>query len=70
MDDQDHTLANDILRGAEAIGAEVGLNARRAFAGLQAGWLPGWKEGGLWCSTRSALKAHYKLDNTPSENQR
>ena len=66
-DQNNNTLASDIVRGAEAIGAEVGLKPRRAFTGLQEGWLPGWKEGGLWVSSRSALRAHYKRDNTPAK---
>ena len=60
------SLRDDIVRGAEAIGAEVGLKPRRAFTGLQEGWLPGWKEGSLWVSSRSALRAHYKRTNTPA----
>ena len=59
MADQSDNLASDVLRGCASIAAFVGLDERRAFTGLQEGWLPGWKEGNLWVSTKSRLRAHY-----------
>ena len=50
------SLADDILRGAEAIGAFIGLEARQTFHCLQAGNLPATKEGKIWVSTKSRLR--------------
>jgi hypothetical protein len=72
-DQSEENLASDVLRGCASIAAYVGLPERRTFTGLQEGWLPGWKEGHLWVSTRSRLNHHYREANNrqqPSENQR
>jgi hypothetical protein len=53
------SLAEDILRGADAIGAFVGLDPRQTFYYLQTGVLPATKEGRIWVSTRSRLRRHY-----------
>jgi hypothetical protein len=58
-DDAAQSLADDLLRGAEAIGAFIGLKPRQAFHGLQAGSIPAVKEGGTWVSTKSRLRKHY-----------
>lgn len=54
------SLAEDILRGAKAIGDFIGLDARRTFYGLQNGFIPASKEGATWVSTRSRLESHYR----------
>jgi hypothetical protein len=53
------TLADDILRGALAIGKFVGLEPRQTFHHLQAGDLPAVKEGRVWVSTKSRLRHFY-----------
>jgi hypothetical protein len=57
--DAAESLADDLLRGAEAIGAFIGLEPRQAFYGLQAGNIPAVKEGNTWVSTKSRLRKHY-----------
>ena len=59
----DDSLANDILRGAEEIAAYARLKVRDAYFKLEKGYLPGRKEGNIWTSTKSLLRAHY---NTPT----
>jgi hypothetical protein len=58
--EDDDTLADDILRGAERIGAFIGLETRKTFYGLQNGRIPGFKEGDVWISTKSRLTEHYQ----------
>jgi hypothetical protein len=53
------SLASEILRGAEEIGAFVGLDQRKAFHGLQNGSIPATKEGRIWVTTKSRLRRHY-----------
>jgi hypothetical protein len=57
--DAAESLADDLLRGAEAIGAFIGLKKRQAFHGLQNGHIPGQKEGGTWVSSKTVLCKHY-----------
>jgi len=57
--DADESLADDLLRGAGAIGAYIGRNERQAFHGLQTGAIPGRKEGGTWVSSKTVLRKHY-----------
>lgn len=52
-------LADDILRGAVAIGAFIGIDPRKAFHLLQLGEIPAMKEGRIWTSTKSRLRRHY-----------
>jgi hypothetical protein len=59
-------LAADILRGAAAIGAFIGLDERQTFHGLQNGHIPATKEGRVWVSTRSRLRRHYNEGTPPS----
>ena len=47
----------DVLWGAEAIGAAIGANRRRAFHMLESGQLPAKRIGGRWCARRSELLA-------------
>jgi hypothetical protein len=53
------SLAEDLLRGAEAIGAYVGLDARQTFYYLQTGCLPATKLGRIWISTKTRLRRHF-----------
>jgi hypothetical protein len=53
------SLGDEILRGAAAIGAFIGLDPRETFYGLQNGWIPATKEGRIWVSTKSRLRRHY-----------
>jgi hypothetical protein len=46
----------DILRGAERIGAYLGLNVRQAFHLLEKGELPAKKIGGRWMTTKHQLR--------------
>jgi hypothetical protein len=52
-------LANDLVWGAEAIGAEIGVGPRRAFHILQSGTVPAKKVGALWVASRAALRRHF-----------
>lgn len=54
------SIVGDLLRGAKAIAAFVGVSERRAYYLLERGYLPGVKEGAIWICTRSALLAHYR----------
>jgi hypothetical protein len=56
------SLANDILRGADAIAAFLGLSLRQAFHFLQRGQIPAVKEGSAWVTTKSRLIRHYNED--------
>jgi hypothetical protein len=53
------SLAGDILRGADAIAAFLGLGRRQAFYFLQKGEIPAVKEGSAWVTTKSRLIRHY-----------
>ena len=55
--DDDDSLRNDILRGAEKIGRFVGRKTRDAYYGLESGHIPGFKEGGVWTSTKTLASA-------------
>jgi hypothetical protein len=57
--DGGESLANDLLRGAEAIGAFIGLGLRETFYGLQEGHIPATKEGKTWVSSKRRLREHY-----------
>jgi hypothetical protein len=49
-------FAEDLIYGAKAIGAEVGMNERKAFNALEQRRLPGFKMGGTWVARRSTLR--------------
>lgn len=55
----DNELAAEILRGAQAIAAFIGTDIRKCFYGLEKGYIPGFKEGGVWISTKTRLRNHY-----------
>ena len=57
--DAAESLADDLLRGAEAIGVFIGLGLRETFYGLQEGHIPGRKEGRTWVSSKGRLRKHY-----------
>jgi hypothetical protein len=67
MADQSDNLASDILRGCPAIAEYIGQDERRTFTLLQTGALPALKEGNIWVSTKSRLRAHYN-NPTPPDN--
>jgi hypothetical protein len=52
-------LHRDLLIGAEAIAAEIGIDVRQVYHWLQQGHIPATKTGALWTSTRSALRRHF-----------
>jgi hypothetical protein len=58
-DDAGESLADDVLRGAVAIGQYIGLKPRPTFHGLQNGHIPARKEGGTWVSSKTVLRKHY-----------
>jgi hypothetical protein len=45
-----------LIWGAEAIGAEIGCDRRRAFYLLESGELPAKKVGGRWVAERETLR--------------
>lgn len=53
---EDVPLNEDLIEGAELIGAEYGFTAKRAFALLDAGEIPGFKVGGRWFARRSTIR--------------
>jgi hypothetical protein len=57
--DAGESLADDLLRGAGAIGAFIGLGLRETFYGLQEGHIPARKEGRTWVSSKTVLRKHY-----------
>jgi hypothetical protein len=58
-EDDGDSLADDLLRGANAIAAFLGLDRRQAFYFLQKGSIPAVKEGSVWVTTKSRLRRHY-----------
>jgi hypothetical protein len=56
-------LHRDLLIGADAIAAEIGIDVRKVYHWLQLGYLPASKMGALWTSTRSALRRHFSGEN-------
>jgi hypothetical protein len=64
--DHELPLHRDILIGADAIAAEIGIDARKVYHWLQHGYLPANKVSALWTSTRSALRAHFSGDSSGS----
>lgn len=55
-----HTDGNEIIWGAEAIGAVIGLSARKTFHLLETEQLKGAKKvGRRWCIMRKILMANF-----------
>ena len=50
-------IAEDLLEGAAAISAELGVSPRRGYRLLEKGAIPGFKLAGKWYARRSTLKA-------------
>lgn len=60
MSQQIHTDSNEIIWGAEAIGAVIGLSARKTFHLLETSQLKGAKKiGRRWCISRRNLLANF-----------
>lgn len=53
-------LADDVLFGAAAIAAELGVPVRRAFLLLEGKHLPADKIAGRWTSTRTRLRKFFQ----------
>jgi hypothetical protein len=49
----------DVLWGAEAIGAAIGVNKRRAFHLLENRLIPAKRVGGRWAARRSELNTFF-----------
>ena len=54
----DIPLAEDLIEGAEAIGAEFGFTPKRAFALMEAREIPAFKISGRWFARRSTIRRH------------
>lgn len=58
---QGHADGNEIIWGAEAIGAAIGLSKRQTFHLLETEQLKGAKKiGRRWCITRRNLSANFE----------
>jgi hypothetical protein len=53
-------LANDLLRGAKAIGTEINEPEKRVFYLAERGLIPVGKQGGSLIASKSALREHYR----------
>jgi hypothetical protein len=51
-----HNDSFELLWGAEAIGAALNINARRAFYLLETKAIPAKKIGGRWVASRTGLR--------------
>jgi hypothetical protein len=51
------TVADDLIWGAAAIGAEIGVDERKTFYLLARRFIPARKIGGLWVASRRELRA-------------
>jgi hypothetical protein len=51
-------LAEDLIEGAGAIAAEIGVSERRAFEPMGKKAIPAFKLGGTWFARRSTLRSH------------
>ena len=56
---QPGSLSDDLLKGVEAIGAEIGEDRRRTYYLLEQKLIPSGKIGALWVASRRKLRAHY-----------
>jgi hypothetical protein len=54
----DIPLAEDLIEGAEAIGAEYGFGPKRAFGLMEAKEIPAFKIAGRWFARRSTIRKH------------
>jgi hypothetical protein len=51
------SIGGDLIWGAAAIAAELGIGERKAFYLLDRKLIPGRKVGSLWCASRRQLRA-------------
>jgi hypothetical protein len=58
----DVRLRDDLIFGAKAIAAELGLGQRRVFYLLESKHLPAMKAGRIWVASRRRLRAHFNSD--------
>jgi len=56
--EEEARLSEDLIEGAEAIGAELGVPTRRAFVLMERRAIPAFKMLGKWYARRSVLRAH------------
>ena len=52
-------LADDLLRGAEAISDFIGESLRKTYYGLERGYIPAGKQGETWIGSKARLREHY-----------
>ena len=52
-------LADDLLHGAAAIGAYIGVDERRAFYLLSKGYIPATKAGASWIGSKRRLRRYF-----------
>jgi hypothetical protein len=55
----ENKIGDDLLRRVETIADFIGADVRSTNHKLAKGYLPGFKEGNEWISSKSALRAHY-----------
>ncbi|WP_413989367.1 DNA-binding protein [Labrys okinawensis] len=69
------SVKEDLIWGADAIAAELGLDRRRAFYMLEKRMIPAQKVGRAWCASRTGLKTFFsniaagKLPESASEER-
>lgn len=51
---------DDLLRGAKAIGEFIKKKPGATNYALVKGWVPAFKEGAMWISSKSRIRQHYK----------
>jgi hypothetical protein len=61
-------LAEDLLRGVDAIAEYIGDSTRRTYYKLERGYLPAGKEGATWIASKSALRTHFEKITTPERD--
>lgn len=54
-DDSKGSINDDILHGADQIGAHLNVSPRRCFHLLENGFIPAFKLGARWAARRSRL---------------
>jgi hypothetical protein len=55
----ENSLADDIIRGVEAIALFLGEPKRRVFYLCAEGYIPAGKVGGRWVASKTRLRQHY-----------
>ncbi len=64
---QKTTLADDILKGADEIGAYTGDSPRRVFYLAERGLIPVFRIGNLLHGRKSELDKRYTAENAPED---